>query len=205
MKKTLSMILALLIIACSMSAVITSYAENSTNLLANKKAADWTGYQWSKISDSEVSKDGGNGLLVESAMHQSIYTTVTLKPNTAYDFSFNWKSVENDKGPAFPSVIQVYSASEVDIEDRATNWKDGGTFNPKTGTDLEKGSNYTNEDNAKTYKWQNLSTGFVTGNGTEYHLIIRFGIVGSNNKQAINLSDFVLEEVGSADDGVDPD
>ena len=195
MKKTLSMILALLIITCSMSAVITSYAENSTNLLANKKAADWTGYQWSKISDSEVSKDGGNGILVESAMHQSIYTTVTLKPNTAYDFSFNWKSVENDKGPAFPSVIQVYSASEVDIEDRATNWKDGGAFNPKTGTDLEKGSNYTNEDNAKTYKWQNLSTGFVTGNDTEYHLIIRFVIKGSNNHQAINLSDFILEEV----------
>ena len=37
MKRTLSMILALLLIACSLPAIITSYAENSNNL-----AADYT-------------------------------------------------------------------------------------------------------------------------------------------------------------------
>lgn len=170
----------------------------SLNVLAGKKASDWTGYQWAKIQDSTESKNGGKGYLVNDAMWQSMYTKVTLKPNTEYKFSFNWKAVSNTSGPTFPGAIKVYSASAADIEDRATNWQDGD-YKPKSGNDLEQGGGYATEDIAKTYQWQNLSTGFTTTSDTEYNVVILFDISGSPNKQAINVSDFILEEANPSE------
>ena len=174
------------------------FTSQSLNVLAGKKASDWTGYQWAKIQDSTESKNGGKGYLVNDAMWQSMYTKVTLKPNTEYKFSFNWKAVSNTSGPTFPGQVKVYSASAADIEDRATNWQDGD-YKPKSGNDLEQGGGYATEDIAKTYQWQNLSTGFTTTSDTEYNVVILFDISGSANKQAINVSDFILEEANPSE------
>ncbi len=171
------------------------FTSNVLNVLAGKKASDWTGYRWATVADSSESKNGGHGYLVNETMWQSIYTKVTLEPNTEYDFSFNWKSVVNSVCPSYPVNIKVYAADEVDINDRYNNWSDhgeSGLFQPQTGVDLETGENYTTEEIAKTYEWQNLATKFTTTGSTEYYIIIYFSIEGGANHQAVNLSDFFL-------------
>lgn len=174
--------------------LIAKFTSKSLNVLAGKKASDWTGYQWARLTDSAETKNGGKGYLIDDAMWQSIYIKVTLKANTEYKFSFNWKSVFNSAGPTFPGQVKVYSANAANIEDRATNWQDGD-YKPTTGTDLEQGGGYANADIAATYEWQHLATTFKTAADTDYNLVILFDISGVANKQAINVSDFVLEEV----------
>lgn len=174
------------------------FTSNSLNVLAGKKASDWEGYHWTKIEDSNESRNGGHGYLVSDIMWQSMYTKVTLTPNTEYSFSFNWKSVVNSVCPGYPVEVMVYSANEVDINDRYNNWSDNGEsgmFKPKSGTDLEKGNGYSTEEMAKSYQWQNLATSFTTTNDTEYYIIIYFSINGGANHQAINLSDFILKSI----------
>ena len=178
------------------------FTSNNLNVLAGKKASDWTGYQHAKIEDSTESKNGGKGYLVKDAMYQSMYTKVTLKPNTEYKFSFNWKGVANANGAAYPKSIKVYPVNAVDIENRS-NWQDGN-FNPANVTDLEQGENYANADMANAGTWQSVNTGFTTTNETEYNLLIYFQIDGTPNHQSINLSDLVLEEVAGSGGGEDP-
>ena len=177
--------------------LIAKFTSKNLNVLAGKKASDWTGYQHAKIEDSTESKDGGKGYLVKDAMYQSMYTKVTLKPNTEYTFSFNWKGVANASGAAYPKSIKVYPVNAVDIENRS-NWNDGN-FNPANVTDLEQGIDYATADMANAGTWQSVNTGFTTTNETDYNLIIYFQIDGTPNHQSINLSDLVLEDANGGD------
>ncbi|MBQ3088409.1 MAG: hypothetical protein IJC36_02115 [Clostridia bacterium] len=178
------------------------FTSNNLNVLAGKKASDWTGWHWLKVADSSESKNGGKGYLLSSVMWQSMYTTVTLKPNTEYDFSFNWKGVANEKGSAYPYEIMVYPVNAANIEDRANNWTDGGDggmFQPKTGTDLEQGGGYATEADANSYQWKSVETAFTTTSETEYNVIVYFTIdSGTPGDQQVNVSDFVLKEKGGS-------
>ena len=175
------------------------FSSKSLNVLAGRKASEWKGYEWSVIEDSTESRNGGKGYLVSKAMYQSVYTTVTLKPNTEYNFSFNWKSAASDKGHSYPDSIGFYSAKDADIEDRATNWIDGGNYSPKTASNLVGEVQYPTADMAKTEDWHSLATSFTTSGDTEYNLVIRFALTGAAADQQVNLSDFILEDAsGSA-------
>lgn len=186
------------VIANESITLTAKFTSKNLNVLAGKKASDWEGYRWTQIEDSNESRNGGQGYLAKDVMWQSMYTKVTLKPDTEYGLSFNWKSVTNSVCPAYPANIMVYAADDVDINDRYNNWSDhgeSGLFQPKTGVDLEQGSGYATEELAKTYEWQNISTSFTTKGNTEYYIIIYFSINGGANNQGVNLSDFILQSM----------
>ncbi len=177
--------------------LIAKFSSKSLNVLAGKKASDWKCWEHSVIADSTESRNGGKGYEVSKAMYQSIYTTVTLNPNTEYKLSFNWKSAASDKGHSYPTAIRVYSTKDANIEDR-TNWIDGGNYYPKNATNLIGEVQYPTPDMAKTEEWQSLATSFTTSGDSEYNLVILFGLTGTVADQVVNLSDFILEDAGGA-------
>ena len=134
--------------------------EDQLPSISDKKAAEWVGYQWSKIEDSTESCHGGNGFLVKDAMYQNIYTHLTLTPNTEYELSFDWKSVANSVGLAYPNEVVVVSRNDIDIDDRA-NWVESdfkyGAFDLENGGDLN-----VNEEAAKSLNWNNTTVTFAT-------------------------------------------
>ena len=198
---------------CDFKLVKTATIQPDPNVLSNTTYADWGAKSWSSVSAGNESFEGGNGILVSSAMHQKIFTVVELEANTTYDFSFNWKAIlgTTHGSAAYPSEIYVYPISKVgDIMNaekesgasaNSGKWDTNSVFHPLTG-DL------TNEDNLLTVavdkannkeaalkaEWTNLSTEFITTDDTEYAILIHFNCNGTNDNNKINLSDFNLSK-----------
>lgn len=176
---------------------------DESNLMANKDAADWGDHRYSKISDSTESRFGGNGFLVEQAMYQNVFTGFTLKPGTDYSFSFEWKSIANEGGAAYPAGVKIYPVAAGDPfdTDNTEIWNDN-LYIPVVGfADLAKDVVYPEQE---SLEWQTLTGNFTTNEYDEYRMIIYFTRVsdeagGYNNNQQINLSDFVLKEVVKGD------
>ena len=183
-------------------------------------ATDWRGVRWSKISDSTDSKDGGKAYKVDDAMNQNINTTLTLKPKNNYKLTFNWKALANDKGLAYLMRTTVYSAKSGNHALPATSESDS-KWGSECNYKFESWNDYTPiyvpnspysnlvtsssmpnasadaADSALT-SWNTCTVEFTTTDDLEYYLFLNFGLKGTNGKQAVIVSDFVLEDLGGA-------
>lgn len=196
---------------CDFSLIKTGVVEPNTNVLKYTAAADWGAKSWSSVANSTVTCEGGNGLLVSSAMHQKIFTVVKLEPNTAYDFSFNWKAIlsANHGSAVYPSEIYVYPTSrtgdimnaerESGASANSGKWDTNSVFHPVSGELTDEDNlltkavdRATNREVALKAEWANLSTEFVTSDDTEYAILIHFNCNGTNDNNKIHLSDFNL-------------
>jgi len=196
---------------CDFSLIKTGVVEPNTNVLKYTAAADWGAKSWSSVANSNVTCEGGNGLLVSSAMHQKIFTVVKLEPNTAYDFSFNWKAIlsANHGSAVYPSEIYVYPTSrtgdimnaerESGASANSGKWDTNSVFHPVSGELTDEDNlltkavdRATNREVALKAEWANLSTEFTTSDDTEYAILIHFNCNGTNDNNKIHLSDFNL-------------
>ncbi len=181
---------------------------------------DWNGVHWSEVTDSADTRDGGYAYKVAKAMSQNINTTLNLKPGTTYRYSFNWKSVANDKGLAFVQSSSIYSAKSGDpTKGNKTNynWYDEndsagyvpiyvpneGYSNLMTDVSNPNGSDEVEDNVLKG--WNTYSATFTTIEDEDYYLFLNFGLKGAIGDQDVIVSDFVIEEVvkGSAPAGDD--
>ncbi|MBQ3088410.1 MAG: hypothetical protein IJC36_02120 [Clostridia bacterium] len=176
---------------------------------------DWNGVHWSEVTDSAETRDGGYAYKVAKAMSQNINTTLNLKPGTTYRYSFNWKSVANDKGLAFVQSSSIYSAKSGDpSKGSKTNydWYDENDsagyvpiYVPNEGysnlmTDVSNPNGSNEAEDSVLKGWNTYSATFTTIEDEDYYLFLNFGLKGAIGNQDVIVSDFVIEEVvkGSA-------
>ncbi|MBQ3088523.1 MAG: metallophosphoesterase [Clostridia bacterium] len=207
---------------CDFKLVKTGTVQPDTNVLSNTTAADWGAKSWSSVANSNVTCEGGNGLLVSHAMHQKIFTVTELEPNTAYDFSFNWKAIlgTTHGSAAYPSEIYVYPTSrtgdimnaerESGASANSGKWDTNSVFHPVSGELTDEDNlltkaidRATNKTVALSADWAYLSTEFVTSDDTEYAILIHFNCNGANDSNKIHLSDFNLSKTVLYDVTVD--
>ncbi|MBO5106308.1 MAG: hypothetical protein J6C29_05370 [Clostridia bacterium] len=169
---------------------VAKFTSNSENAMADYTASDWVCWEHSQISDHSESRYGGNAYYVNKSMYQNIATEITLEPNTAYNFSFEWKAVSNPLGNAYPCIVGIYSANS-------------GTIPPANNASPYPANGYSNLAENITYptvgttvltEWNTLSANFTTTEDTTYYLTIYIQRDGSANAdQKIILSDFVVK------------
>ena len=221
MKKSLSVLLAVLMVLCSFPVMaFTASAEADPNVLADYTYENWQQRRWGQPQQGAEGLGDGNRIRM-GANCQVSYTTVTLEPNKVYLFDFNWKAETNEnKGGIFPTFVYVYPESAYGSKEAllapapstalsdyvgSGSWHhDNGEFYPagkngtlfSTGTDLE---NLTNSDvhvrkEATAGTWQHLSTQFTTTEETNYAIFIRYEInsTGDQGGNALQTSDFRL-------------
>lgn len=206
MKKSLSILLALLMILSSLPvmAFTVSAEQADPNVLKDYTYQNWQQRRWGSSLGQGAEGVGDGNRIRMGANFQTAYTTVTLQPNKEYKFDFNWKSETNEnKGGIFPAFIYVfaesdYGSNEALLAPAAANgevtdyigsgrWHyDAGDFYPagksgtltSTGTDLETVTNGTYEarKNAVAGTWQHISTKFTTTGETNYAIMILFQI-----------------------------
>lgn len=206
MKKSLSILLALLMILSSLPvmAFTVSAEQADPNVLKDYTYQNWQQRRWDSSLGQGAEGVGDGNRIRMGANYQTAYTTVTLQPNKEYKFDFNWKSETNEnKGGIFPAFIYVfaesdYGSNEALLAPAATKgevanyngsgrWHDdAGDFYPagksgtltSTGTDLETDTNgtYDARKNAVAGTWQHLSTKFTTTGETNYAIMILFQI-----------------------------
>lgn len=219
MKRTVCLILTLLLITCSISIMFgTSVgASSDSNVLANYKASNWFVRSYGSIDDSTDTNKGGNAYFANGVNHQKMVTTVTLEPNTTYNLNFDWKTVlpdDNSGAGLFPSFVFVYPKSVIgeitDTKDSnakagSGKWNNNAEFFPTVGDgkldandDIETATDAffaTNRTLKANGNWNTISTNFTTTEDTEYVIMVRlrqndFGV----GKNQIILSDFALEK-----------
>lgn len=220
MKKSLSVFLALLMILSSlpiMTIGASAGASADPNVLADYKAEDWLVRSYGNVTESNESSKGGYAYFASGIVFQRMVTTVTLKPNTTYDFNFDWKAVlpdDNSGAGIFPSFIYVYPMSVIgeltDTMDKSATagsgkWNTNAEFFPKVGDgkldandDIESASDaYFTPNKALLAEgnWSTINTRFDTTNDTEYVIMIRFrNNDKGNGKNQIILSDLSLTQ-----------
>jgi len=192
---------------------IAETVDPAKNVLYNTSAADWGAKSWSSVSKGTQSRYGRTPILVSSAMHQKIFTVVSLEANSVYDFAFNWKAIlgTTHGSAVYPSEIYVYPISKVgDIMNaekesgaaaNSGKWDTNAVFHPLTG-DLTDADNLltvavdraNNKEAALKAEWTHLATEFVTSDDTEYAILIHFNCNGATDNNKINLSDFELSK-----------
>ena len=179
---------------------------DKNNLLANLSTEDWGAYRHSKITKSLQTRFGGNAISVRSAMYQNVFIGFDLKPGTDYEFSFEWKSIANEGGVAYPAAVKIYPVTAGDpFETTNTEvWKDS-TYTPAEGyEDLAQNVTYPVKEAVGSLDWQTINGKFTTNEFAEYRMLIYFHRIsdaegGYNNAQEIILSDFSLKEVVKGD------
>jgi hypothetical protein len=157
-------------------------------------------------------------------MSQNINTTLNLKPDTTYKFSFNWKAVADETGLAYVAKSSIYSANSGNPElpgkdDKDPNWgkecnykyESWGdytpVYNPNEGySDLMTNvvNNYNANNMSSWLDWNSYSATFTTIEDAEYYLFINFGLKVYDGKtssynQAVIISDVIIEEVVKGD------
>ena len=141
MKKSLSILLALLMILSSMPIMVfaasAEQAETTNpNVLANYTKDDWGAQYWSEVVESDEPV-----FLVTSPRSQKIFTVVELEQNTTYNFGFSSKSVLDSGEASYPQSLWVFPYSitgdvfagceETDNAIPGTGkWNKGGNFYP---------------------------------------------------------------------------
>ncbi|MBE6762141.1 MAG: hypothetical protein E7551_07615 [Ruminococcaceae bacterium] len=121
MKKSLSILLALLMILSSLPVMtFAASAEEAvagkadTNVLANHTVKDFGKWRWNTITDNNsIAKgDDTSDILVKFPGSQNIFTTATLLPNTEYSFDFSWYSKNVDGGMSSPVLVDIYPVED---------------------------------------------------------------------------------------------
>ena len=204
MKKSLSILLALLMILSSLPVMaFTASAEQADpNVMADYTYEDWYTRSWGSATAGDESCKGGNSVKFNSVNYHYAFTFVNLETNTNYLLDFDWKSVVDDAlGGIVPSGIYVYpesvygSKEDLTSAGRGTNdanavagsglWNSNAGFYPKgyttvlssvQGVDLETKTDDSNpRKNATGGTWQHVSTSFKTNaTDTEYAIMFRF-------------------------------
>ena len=135
--------------------------EQSENLLANTKGADWTS-SWGPVKGT----DEGDAIKIRVA-YRSAYTKVTLKPNTKYELSFK-------NGEVRVADIRVYDAAEItDLNSQMVTQDSNGGFVKGGNTDLSPAI-ITTDCPATPVAGQFYSSSekFTTSSATEYYIIL---------------------------------
>ncbi len=122
-----------------------------------------------------------------NSRYRDNYTTVTLEPNTTYDFSFRYKSGTSDERI---EKIGFVDASKVDLSTIK------GDFVKNHLTDAATpllGENEANIERELGGVWNSVSTTFTTGTATKYIMYIYVGeVVADQSFTTMTLSDFSL-------------
>ena len=187
-RKLLSVLLAVLMVISSVSCLFTATTLTAsaagTNLLDATKGADWTS-GW----NGEVGKDIDGEIMIKAA-YRSVYTKVSLEPDTEYTLNFSF-------GQTRVGDVRVIPASE--ITDPATQLKvqnpDGGIAAPDA-TNLATGT-FTAELTSGTPvdgKFYSASKNFKTNSEKEYYIILDCKQASPNSKNNVVLKDLKIEE-----------
>ena len=205
MKKSLSILLALLMILSSLPvmAFTASAEEADPNVLADYTYENWQQRRWDSSLGQGAEGLGDGNRIRMGANCQVAFTTVTLEPNKDYLFDFNWKSETNENGGGiYPNLVRVYAESEygsnaalmakapaaaLETYAGSGSWHhDNGHFYPagKNGMLFDIGANLetlTRNDmhvrkEATAGTWQHLSAKFSTTSETNYAIMISFEI-----------------------------
>ena len=211
MKKSLSILLALLMILSSMPIMaFTASAEQADpNVMADYTYENWQTRKWGSSNQGTESLNGGNSIYLSGVNYQTAFTTVTLEPNTTYLLDFNWKADTNENlNGVFLCNLYVfaestYGSNEALLAPAASAAPEGGyngsglwhhdegIFYPagatdkltSLGADLESVTNdTTSRENATAGTWQHISTKFTTNStDTEYAIMPDFAQNSTGN------------------------
>ena len=216
MKKSLSILLALLMILSSLPIMTfgASAEQADPNVLADYTYANWQTRRWGSSNEGTESLNGGTSIYFKGMNYQTAFTTVTLEPNTTYLLDFNWKADTNESlngiflRNLFVFAESTYGSNEALLapapsSDLGTyagsgSWHhDNGAFYPagatdaitSLGADLESESNdYTTRENATAGTWQHFATKFTTNStDTEYAIMPDFVANSTGNAGPNNI------------------
>ena len=185
-KKLLSVLLAVLMVISSVSClftanVLTASAEGE-NFMANIAAGDWVS-GWSGETGKLV-----DGEIMVKAAWRSVYTKVTLSPNTKHTLSFSF-------GQTRVGDVRVFPASE--ITNPETQLKSVGSAPTQGGTTNLAADAITcsiTSGTPENGKFYNASETFTTVDETEYYIILDcFQCADSNN--SVLLKNLKIEKI----------
>ena len=177
-------------------APVAKFTEKSTNYGKDVVASDWLAWTYSEVSETNNSRFGGNAYYVNKSMYQNAAVELEgLEPNTEYQFSFEWMSVANASGLAYPQIVAVYPASSGTIVP-GRNTTTPTPYKPSGYENLAKAVTYPSDtnNNAALTSWNTLSGSFTTTDEGDYYLTIYFGRNGTANAdQAVIISDLMVK------------
>ncbi len=216
MKKSLSILLALLMILSSLPIMTfgASAEQADPNVLADYTYANWQTRRWGSSNEGTESLNGGTSIYFKGVNYQTAFTTVTLEPNTTYLLDFNWKADTNESlngiflrnlfvfaestygsneallAPAPSSDLGSYAGSGSWHHDNGVFYPAGATAQlTSLGADLEsETADTTARSNATAGTWQHLSTKFTTNStDTEYAIMVDFQANSTGNAGPNNI------------------
>ncbi|MBQ3088357.1 MAG: hypothetical protein IJC36_01855 [Clostridia bacterium] len=185
-KKLLSVLLAIVMVISSVSCLftmttVTASAEGE-NLMQNISASDWVS-GWNGSQGTEL-----DGEISISAAWRSVYTKVTLAPETEYDLTFKF-------GQTRVGDVRVYPASEItDIE---TQLRSVGAAPTQGGTTNLASDSITCSITSGTPvdgEFYEASETFKTTAETEYYIILDC-YQCADSRNSVLLKDMKITEV----------
>ena len=185
-KKLLSVLLAILMVVSSVSCLFTATTLTASaegeNLMQNISASDWIS-GWNGSTGTAL-----NGEISISAAWRSVYTTVTLAPETEYDLTFKF-------GQTRVGDVRVYPASE--ITDPETQLRSVGAAPTQGGTTNLASAAITCSITSGTPvdgEFYEASETFKTTAETEYYIILDC-YQCADSKNSVLLKDMKITEV----------